>query len=146
MKVVKRKNPKADKMSKFRKQNQNLPTSPHLALTDKLGTTEHKIRKEIAIMKKCNHPHIVKLLEVIDDNLNEKIYMGTLSGPSYCSPCTRWLYACPRLATRVCPVPLEWAALIRDTAVLVMERTGPCSAAIRSDIVPAKGPLDVLRS
>ena len=103
MKIVKRKNPKADKMSKFRKQNQNLPTSPHLALTDKLGTTEHKIRKEIAIMKKCNHPHIVKLLEVIDDNLNEKIYMGTLSSPSYCSPCTRWLYACPRLATRVCP-------------------------------------------
>ncbi|KZT67426.1 kinase-like protein, partial [Daedalea quercina L-15889] len=75
LKVVKRKNPKADKMSKFRKQNQNLPTSPHLPLTDKLGTTEHKIRKEIAIMKKCNHPHIVKLLEVIDDNLHEKIYM-----------------------------------------------------------------------
>ena len=103
MKVVKRKNPKADKMSKFRKQNQNLPTSPHLALTDRLGTTEHKIRKEIAIMKKCNHPHIVKLLEVIDDNLNEKIYMGTPFRSSYFPPCIRWLYACLRLATRVCP-------------------------------------------
>ncbi|PCH42122.1 kinase-like protein, partial [Wolfiporia cocos MD-104 SS10] len=34
-----------------------------------------KIRKEIAIMKKCRHPHVVRLLEVIDDRLAEKIYM-----------------------------------------------------------------------
>ncbi|KAI0695386.1 kinase-like protein, partial [Cytidiella melzeri] len=60
-------------MSQLRKRN--LPTSPHLPLTDKLGTTEQKIKKEIAIMKKCNHPHVVKLLEVIDDELNERIYM-----------------------------------------------------------------------
>ena len=147
MKIVKRKNPKADKMSKFRKQNQNLPTSPHLALTDKLGTTEHKIRKEIAIMKKCNHPHIVRLLEVIDDNLQEKIYMGTLSCPPYCLPCARWLYACLRSATRACPCSTGMAVLIRRTVVLVMECAGPCSAAIRSgDIVTAKGPIDALRS
>ncbi|KIJ60403.1 hypothetical protein HYDPIDRAFT_98798 [Hydnomerulius pinastri MD-312] len=53
----------------------NLPTSPHTPLTDKLGSLEQKIRKEIAIMKKCRHGHIVRLLEVIDDKLNERIYM-----------------------------------------------------------------------
>ena len=34
------------------------------------------IREEIAIMKKLNHPHVVRLLEVIDDPLTDKIYMG----------------------------------------------------------------------
>jgi hypothetical protein len=57
----------------------NLPTSPHTAIADKLGTTEHKIRKEIAIMKKCRHGHVVRLFEVIDDKLREKIFMGELS-------------------------------------------------------------------
>lgn len=74
IKILKRKNPKVDKMSQLRKRN--LPTSPHLALTDRIGTTEHKIRKEIAIMKKCDHAHIVPLYEVIDDKLDEHIYMG----------------------------------------------------------------------
>lgn len=73
IKAVKRKNPKVDKLSMLRKRN--LPSSPHLPLTDQLGSTEHKIRKEIAIMKKCCHPHVVRLLEVIDDNLNERIFM-----------------------------------------------------------------------
>ncbi|EGO24333.1 hypothetical protein SERLADRAFT_349007, partial [Serpula lacrymans var. lacrymans S7.9] len=53
----------------------NLPSSPHTPLADKLGSTEYKIRKEIAIMKKCRHGHIVRLLEVIDDKLNDRIYM-----------------------------------------------------------------------
>ena len=35
-----------------------------------------KIQQEIAIMKKCDHPHVVKLLEVIDDPAAEKIYLG----------------------------------------------------------------------
>ncbi|GBE87959.1 kinase-like domain-containing protein [Sparassis latifolia] len=73
IKAVKRKNQKVDRMSMLRKRN--LPNSPHLPLTDQLGSTEHKIRKEIAIMKKCCHPHIVRLLEVIDDKLNDRIYM-----------------------------------------------------------------------
>ncbi|KAI0925686.1 hypothetical protein AcW1_008060 [Taiwanofungus camphoratus] len=73
IKAVKRKNVKVDRMSKLRKRN--FPSSPHVPLADQLGSTEHKIRKEIAIMKKCRHPHVVRLLEVIDDKLNEKIYM-----------------------------------------------------------------------
>ncbi|KDQ24235.1 hypothetical protein PLEOSDRAFT_1014978, partial [Pleurotus ostreatus PC15] len=34
-----------------------------------------KIRREIAIMKKCRHAHVVRLIEVIDDRLRDKIYM-----------------------------------------------------------------------
>lgn len=66
-------------MAQLRKRT--IPATPHLPLTDALGSTEHKIRKEIAIMKKCRHPHVVRLLEVIDDALNEKIYMGTFPWP-----------------------------------------------------------------
>ena len=39
------------------------------------GGTTDKIKKEIAIMKKCIHPHVVRLFEVIDDPKAEKIYM-----------------------------------------------------------------------
>jgi Protein kinase domain len=37
---------------------------------------EHKIRREIAIMKKCVHPHVVALREVMDDPDSKKIYLG----------------------------------------------------------------------
>ncbi|KAG9314941.1 kinase-like domain-containing protein [Chiua virens] len=73
IKAVKRNNPRAEKMNLLRRRN--LPTSPHTPLTDKLSSLEQKIRKEIAIMKKCRHGHIVRLLEVIDDKLNDRIYM-----------------------------------------------------------------------
>ncbi|KAF9232951.1 kinase-like domain-containing protein [Melanogaster broomeanus] len=73
IKAVKRNNPRAEKLNLLRRKN--LPTSPHTPLTDKLSSLEQKIRKEIAIMKKCRHGHIVRLLEVIDDKLNERIYM-----------------------------------------------------------------------
>jgi SNF1-activating kinase 1 len=48
-------------------------------VVDKLETTEQKVRKEIAIMKKLRHPHVVRLFEVIDDRLKDKIYMGEFS-------------------------------------------------------------------
>ena len=34
-----------------------------------------KIRREIAILKKCAHPNIVTLREVIDDPRSKKIYL-----------------------------------------------------------------------
>ncbi len=34
-----------------------------------------KIRKEIAILKKCDHPNVVRLREVIDDPSSAKIYL-----------------------------------------------------------------------
>ncbi|KAI0649052.1 kinase-like domain-containing protein [Trametes meyenii] len=72
IKCVARKS-KSDRMNKLRRRN--LPRASNTPLVDQLGSTEHKIRKEIAIMKKLNHPHVVRLLEVIDDPLNDKIYM-----------------------------------------------------------------------
>ncbi|CAJ0751313.1 10218_t:CDS:2 [Entrophospora sp. SA101] len=38
-------------------------------------TNEQKIRREISILKKCIHPHVVRLKEVIDDPTSKKIYM-----------------------------------------------------------------------
>ena len=40
-----------------------------------------KIKKEIAIMKKLHHPHVVKLIEVLDDLKSRKIYLVL----EYCS-------------------------------------------------------------
>ncbi|KAI7864198.1 kinase-like domain-containing protein [Spinellus fusiger] len=37
--------------------------------------SEQKVRREIAILKKCVHPHVVRLLEVMDDPASRKIYM-----------------------------------------------------------------------
>ncbi|KAF8322711.1 kinase-like protein [Clavulina sp. PMI_390] len=39
------------------------------------STTERSVRREIAIMKKCNHKNVVRLIEVIDDPLKKKIYL-----------------------------------------------------------------------
>lgn len=43
-------------------------------------SNEQKIRREIAIMKKCIHPNVVRLIEVIDDPNARKIYLGKDSG------------------------------------------------------------------
>ena len=37
---------------------------------------ENKVRREIAIMKKCAHPNVVALCEVMDDPSSKKIYLG----------------------------------------------------------------------
>jgi serine/threonine protein kinase len=81
MKGVKRDNPQDRKFKQLRQQRQRLPTTStaHTPLADKLGTAEAKIRKEIAIMKKCRHPHVVRLLEVIDDRMQTKVYMGAFN-------------------------------------------------------------------
>jgi serine/threonine protein kinase len=38
---------------------------------------ENKIKREIAIMKKCHHPNIVNLIEVIDNPNSQRVYLGT---------------------------------------------------------------------
>ncbi|PPQ63943.1 hypothetical protein CVT24_009118 [Panaeolus cyanescens] len=75
MKSVKRNNPRHEQLKSLRMHLQNVQPSPHTPVLDRLNTTELKIRKEIAIMKKLRHPHVVRLYEVIDDRMKEKIYM-----------------------------------------------------------------------
>ena len=82
---MKRKNAREDKMKLLRKSA--IQASPHTPLTDRMGTAESKIRKEIAIMKKCRHAHVVRLLEVIDDRMKHKIYMGKCTTISLSSVC-----------------------------------------------------------
>jgi serine/threonine protein kinase len=72
---VSRHNPRADRLNQLKRKR--IPRSgPHLPVTDNLGSQEYKIKKEIAVMKLCRHPHVVRLLEVIDDKLYQKVYMG----------------------------------------------------------------------
>lgn len=47
----------------------------------KTNTENDKIKREIAIMKKCHHEHVVKLIEVLDDSKSRKIYLVL----EYCS-------------------------------------------------------------
>ncbi len=37
-----------------------------------------KVYREIAIMKKLDHPNVVKLVEVLDDPEQDNLYMGKL--------------------------------------------------------------------
>jgi hypothetical protein len=77
IKMVMRNDKHEDRMRMLRHNNRPIPRDGnHLPLTARLGSHENKIRKEIAIMKKCKNAHIVRLLEVIDDKTNKKIYMG----------------------------------------------------------------------
>jgi SNF1-activating kinase 1 len=81
IKVVSRHNPRADRLNQLKRKR--IPRSgPHLPVTDNLGSQEYKIKKEIAVMKLCRHPHVVRLLEVIDDKLYQKVYMGESFPPS----------------------------------------------------------------
>jgi len=43
---------------------------------DAVNPYMEKIKREIAILKKCSHPHVVKLKEVIDSPESEKIYIS----------------------------------------------------------------------
>ncbi len=45
--------------------SKGLPMNPHL----------DKLQREIAILKKCSHPNVVQLREVIDDPKVQKIYI-----------------------------------------------------------------------
>jgi serine/threonine protein kinase len=70
LKVVKRNSPR-DKIKLLRRSHrQNTGDRPPLS------STEHSIRKEIAVMKKCRHANIVRLFEVIDDPQQDKIFLG----------------------------------------------------------------------
>ncbi|PPQ97382.1 hypothetical protein CVT26_006616 [Gymnopilus dilepis] len=70
VKAVRRTNPR-DKMKLLRRNYQQESQNGR----PPLNSTMNSIRKEIAIMKKCRHGNVVRLIEVIDDSQDEKIYM-----------------------------------------------------------------------
>jgi hypothetical protein len=87
IKVVKRNNPRANRLRELRRQQSTFPPSDHTPLTARVSSTETKIRKEIAIMKKCRHANVVMLVEVIDDPISERIFMGNVPPLPFYSPC-----------------------------------------------------------
>ncbi|KAK9470986.1 kinase-like domain-containing protein [Dipodascopsis tothii] len=49
---------------------------PRLGRPARRGSTqEDNVRREIAILKRCDHPHIVRLREVLDDSSRKKIFL-----------------------------------------------------------------------
>ena len=41
-----------------------------------MDSAMNSIRKEIEILKNCRHPNVVRLLEVIDDAEDNKVYLS----------------------------------------------------------------------
>ncbi len=47
----------------------------------KVARTElQNVEREIALMKKMRHPHMVELYEVIDDTEHDRLLLGALPG------------------------------------------------------------------
>lgn len=71
MKVV-RKNNNRDRMKLLRRtyQQENPDGQPAM------NSTLNSIRKEIALMQKLRHANVVRLVEVLDNPSDEKIYIG----------------------------------------------------------------------
>lgn len=70
IKIVSRK-PKKDRQLLRMRRPSNFVAGPNRAP----NTSENKIRREIAIMKRCDHKNIVQLKEVLDDMNLYKIYL-----------------------------------------------------------------------
>ena len=71
----------AGAMARHGRWGHGLPTREELEERERakkalLWTTDKKVKREVAIMKKCQHENVVKLREVIDDPQSKKIFMG----------------------------------------------------------------------
>jgi serine/threonine protein kinase len=85
MKRIARNNKKTENLERLRANNPaRAPlsrTSDPMSLVDRRGTEEAKIRREIAIMKKCDHPNIIKFYSFIDDKLSANICLSEYYSP-----------------------------------------------------------------
>ncbi|SCV04137.1 LAME_0H16050g1_1 [Lachancea meyersii CBS 8951] len=61
--------------------DRNGSKSDRFSFKKKKGGDDNQIKREVAIMKKCHHKHVVKLIEVLDDSMSRKIYLVL----EYCS-------------------------------------------------------------
>ena len=55
------------------------------------NTPMERIYREIAILKKLDHPNIVKLVEVLDDPMEDKLYMGAYCKMSAVREIGQWI-------------------------------------------------------
>lgn len=69
---MKRSNPTRDRMQLLRRSTQKATKDGKKLML----STEQSIRREVAILKACNHSHVVSLYEVIDDPSKDRIYLG----------------------------------------------------------------------
>lgn len=74
IKIVSRKSKKNRPTLRFKHSPQDVANASDRFI-HKLDDYEKKIKREIAIMKKCDQKHIVKLREVLDDKRTFKIYL-----------------------------------------------------------------------
>lgn len=74
IKIVSRKSKKNRPSLRFKNSPQDV-ANPSDKFIRKLDDYEKKIKREIAIMKKCDQKHIVRLKEVLDDKRTFKIYL-----------------------------------------------------------------------
>lgn len=66
---------------KIIKRQPNRKRLPRADGRERTNTALARIRYEVAVMKRCNHDHIVRLIEVIDDPRSQAVFLGTyLSG------------------------------------------------------------------
>ena len=60
---------------------------PNSASSGGIGGDD-KVKREVAIMKRLNHPNVVRLKEVIDDAKSKKVFMGAFVVPCGDPPLT----------------------------------------------------------
>ncbi|KAG7451387.1 kinase-like protein [Guyanagaster necrorhizus] len=76
IKAVRRVSPQDKRNKKYEQlRRSHIPRHSDPTLGDAIHSAEGKILKEIAIMKKLRHPHVVRLFEVLDDRVIGKIFM-----------------------------------------------------------------------
>ncbi|KAF7301645.1 Other/CAMKK/ELM protein kinase [Mycena indigotica] len=76
LKQIPRNNKRTENLQRLRANNpaRLLPTSNNLSAPPK-GTEEAKIAKEVALMRSCHHPNIVRFQYFIDDKSNDSMYI-----------------------------------------------------------------------
>lgn len=79
IKSIRRESHEGKRKQKYQMLRANRPMARpanHASLGDAIHSEEHRILREIAIMKKIYHPHVVQLFEVLDDRLVNSMYLG----------------------------------------------------------------------
>jgi len=72
---MKRNNKEIDRYAQLAENARNRDPQ-RLSPVNKVKTNEKKIRREIAILRRLNHPNVVSLIEVLDDPTKKRVHIG----------------------------------------------------------------------